>query len=285
MQLLKVLFPLLAVSVASLFAEEAPQTIWQIGKFDQSPLEFSGRASGPTAQFEVGKSDWRTDWQPHQTINQPYKILFPLPSTANSYTLKIAALIEQPRIPSLQVSVNGHRGTFFFRPRLSYYPGGFTFAFDPHESDSTLEIQIPPTFLKVGTNAITLTCIDDPAPAPGEEKFSEIVYDALSLEHDSTKGSRSQEMSVDVKPTIFYQQTNAGLSEIVDCYLRLNHSWKEGAAELEVNGNRYQAKLADDAEFGEQRVSFAVREWSGTANGKLRAQGRSWNIQLTPERN
>ena len=282
MQLLKILLPLLAAS-ASLLAQGAPQTVWQIGKFDRSPLEFSGQERGP-AQFEVGKSDWKRDWQPHQGINHPYNILFSLPSTAGAYTLKIAALIEQPRIPTLQVAINGHQGTFFFRPRLSYYPGDFTFAFDPHESDSTLEIQIPSAFLKAGMNTITLTCVADPPPTPGEEKSSEIVYDALSLEQDSAREPHSQEMSVDVKPTIFYQQTNAGLAEIVDCYLRSDRPWKAGSAELEVNGNRYGAKLAGGAEFGEQRVSFAVREWTGASNGKLRAQGRSWNVSLTPER-
>jgi alpha-mannosidase len=118
MQLLKVLFPLLAVSAASLFTEEASQTVWQIGKFDQSPVEFSGRGSGPT-QFEVGKSDWRTDWQPHQTINQPYKILFPLPSTAGAYTLKITALIEQPRVPHCRSQLTGTRARFSFGPALA----------------------------------------------------------------------------------------------------------------------------------------------------------------------
>ncbi|MFL6462947.1 MAG: polysaccharide lyase family protein [Bryobacteraceae bacterium] len=282
MQLSKVLFSLLAVS-ASLFAQQASQTVWQIGKFDQSPLEFSGRERGPV-QFEIGKSDWKSDWQPRQGINNPYKILFPLSSTAGAYTLKITALIEQPRVPTLQISINDHRGTFFFRPHISYYPGDFTFAFDPHESESTLEIQIPPAFLKAGTNTMTLTGVDDPPPAPGEEKFSEIVYDALSLEQNFAKAARSQEMSVDVKPTIFYRQTNAGLAEIVDCYLRSDRPWKTGSVELEVNGNHYQAKLAGDAEFGEQRVSFAVPEWSGTSDGKLRVGGHSWNVQLMPER-
>ena len=216
MQVSQILFASLAVS-ASLLAQEAPRTVWQIGKFDHSPLEFSGQGSGP-AQFEVGKSDWKKDWQPHQGINHPYQILFSLPSPAGRYTLKVAALIEQPRIPTLRVSMNGHEGTFFFRPRLSYYPGDFAFAFDPHESESTLEIQIPSAFLKAGTNTLTLTGVDDPPPAPGEEKFSEIVYDALSLEQRSAHEGRSQEMSVDVKPTIFYRQTNAGLAEIVDCY-------------------------------------------------------------------
>ena len=278
----RVLLPLLAFS-ASLPARQTIQEAWQIGKFDRSPLEFSGQKRGPV-QFEVGKSDWKTDWQPQQGINNPYKILFPLSSVTGRYALKISALIEQPRVPTLQVSVNGHAGTFFFRPRLSYYPGDSSFVFDPHQSESTLEIQIPPAFLKAGTNTLTLTCVDDPPAVPGEENFSEIVYDALSFGQSSAQESRSQEISADLKPTVFYRQTNAGLAEIVDGYLRSDRPWKAGNAELQVNGSRYEAKLTSSAEFGEQRVSFAVREWSGTSNGRLRVGSRSWNLPLTPER-
>jgi alpha-mannosidase len=167
MQLSKIVFSLAAVSVPIL-AQPADEVVWQIGKFDQSPLEFSGRGSGPV-QFEVGKSNWKTDWQARQRINNPYNIVFALPPPTGTYTLKITALIEQPRIPTLQVSINGHRGTFFLRPRLSYYPGDGSFAGDPHQSESTLDIRVPSAFLIAGTNTVTLVCVDDP-PSRREKK-------------------------------------------------------------------------------------------------------------------
>ena len=59
MQLSKIIFFLLIISLPIL-AQPAGETIWQIGKFDRLPLEFSGGGRGPV-QFEVDKSDWKTD--------------------------------------------------------------------------------------------------------------------------------------------------------------------------------------------------------------------------------
>ena len=131
------------------------------------------------------KNDWKKNWPGRQDIKQPYRITFSLNSLQGVYVLKISTLIEQPRVPALRIDVNGHSGMFYLHPQLSYYPGDFTFAFDPHESESTLKIDIPPSFLKQGENAVTITCLDDPPAQAGEERFSGITYDALSLEQRS----------------------------------------------------------------------------------------------------
>jgi len=58
------------------------------------------------------------------------------------------------------VTINGQSGVFYLHPRLSYHPGDFSYAFDPHESDGDLQVEIPNAFLKRGDNVISLLCVD-----------------------------------------------------------------------------------------------------------------------------
>src|SRR6185437_12479928 len=88
-QLLLAFLPAMAVGTQA-------QTVWQIGKFDESPVEFS-RTTEDSANFEVGKSKAETDWPGQQKTGHPYRILFALESASGAYTLKIATLIERPR--------------------------------------------------------------------------------------------------------------------------------------------------------------------------------------------
>jgi len=55
--------------VPVVFAEAQIRTIWQIGKFDRSPLEFSSPARD-SVTFQIGKSDWRTDWPGSQGVRR-----------------------------------------------------------------------------------------------------------------------------------------------------------------------------------------------------------------------
>ena len=259
------------------------QTVWQIGKFDQSPVEFS-RGAGDSASFNVEK-DKPGDWPGRQRTGHPYRILFPLEAIQGSYSLKIATLIDQPRVPALRIEVNGHSGTFFLHPKLSYARSDFSYAFDPHESQSTLDIQVPSSFLKRGDNSITITCVDDPPTSAGEEEIGGISYDALSFRQDSSAGSEPA-TKIDVEPTILYRQTPAGLSEVVNAYIRFGRPWKTGTADLDIGGRHYTASLAA-GEFGEERVSFDVPEWRGTAKGRIRiapGTNRTFDVSLTPER-
>ena len=55
------------------------RTVWQIGKFDESPVEFS-RGPEENVTFEVGKNNADTDWPERQTTGHAYRILFALES-------------------------------------------------------------------------------------------------------------------------------------------------------------------------------------------------------------
>src|SRR6185437_12942865 len=101
-------------------AQVAAHQIWQIGEWNQSPVEFSDHARGAPLDYQVGKSNWKTDWPGAQEVKQPFKITFSLESVRGTYTLKIGTLIDRPLVPALQVDVNGHAGLFFLHPKLSY---------------------------------------------------------------------------------------------------------------------------------------------------------------------
>ncbi len=263
------------------------RTVWQIGKFDRSPLEYSPTAAEGAVNFRVGQSDWKTGWPARQGINQPYRIQFSLESLNGVYSLKIAMLIERPRVPNIEVSVNGHSGIFYLHPRLSYHPGDFSYAFDPHESDGDLQIEIPVSFLKRGENVVSLTSLDDPPGPAGEARSSGLTYDALSLVQDTSGKMARGGMSAELTPTIFFRQTADGLVEIVDAVVRSNAPLPAGEAELEIQGKRYQAKLAGGREFGEERISFEIPAWDGTVHGTLSVpHGRrnGYEVTLTPER-
>jgi hypothetical protein len=76
------------------------------------------------------------------------------------------------------------------------------------------------------------------------------------------------------------------LTEVVDVFIRFPNSWQAGTADLEIGGKHYTAKLSG-GEFGEERVSFDVPEWTGTTKGKLRVtpnSKRPIDVSLAPQR-
>src|SRR6185312_12431225 len=111
------------------------------------------------------------------------KIAFSLTRPQGVYTLAVGVLIDRPRVPALRIGVNGKEGTYFLHPELSYSRGDFSYAFDPHESQSLIKIELPASLFKSGENNITIACVNDP-PTPDQDKISGISYDALSLDND-----------------------------------------------------------------------------------------------------
>jgi len=274
------------ILMAPRHANADARTVWQIGNFDQSPVEFLGAPKDPV-NYNASRDDWKKDWPGRLDVGHPSTIAFTLDSVRGLYTLRIATLIESPRVPALRIEVNGHAGTFYLHPKLSYSRSDFSYAFDAHESQSEIKIAIPESLLKTGDNTVTITCIDEPASTPEEQKASGITFDALSLEQDASQKPPAAGVTADIEPTIFYRQVDGGLVEIVDAFIRTTKPAKQGTVELEMNGKRYPAAHADFAGFGEQRISFEVPEWSGTAPAKLKVTAgsrRTFDFNLTAER-
>jgi hypothetical protein len=167
---------LLAMSIA-----RARTVLWQIGVFDgssgefnaakdaslgQARSEYAGPAESPV--YFVGRSNARTDWYAFQpgTSNgkagfrrHPFTIEFrhdQLPD--GSYTLRLALLAYSPRLPWLEVSVNGHTGWFYQRPKLSYEAGDPWVFYLPFYAAAEIRCEIPPEYLVQGVNRIDESC-------------------------------------------------------------------------------------------------------------------------------
>ena len=283
--------PVLLLLAGLAIAQPESQKVWQIGKFDESPVEFSAHLTG-AVKFRVGTSDPSKDWPRRQMTGQPYQVLFYLDEISGSYSLKIGALIDRPRVPALRIDVNGHSGNFYLHPKLSYSRSDFSYAFDPHESQSVLDIEVPASFLKQGENSITVTCTDDPTTPGGERELGGISYDALSLERSAAKPDLVEK--VDAEPTIFFRGSAGHLNEIVDVFVRFAHPWKPGNVDIELSGQHYRGNFTA-GEFGEERVSLEVPEWTGTVQGRIRVSPgskhptevnlvaqRKWTIFVVP---
>ena len=202
-KLLQTFLALVVVTGFCPLADAAPKALWQIGKFDQSSGEFNpGKVHPPVfatshpkcdVLYIVGKSVPATDWPAFQPGSangraefrpHPYTIQFDLADVPRGvYTLKVALLVESPRVARLQVEINGHRALFFQHPTLNYAGGDTTDVFLPSYSADTITVDLPTNFLRQGTNELVLTAIDKPAERDDATNPG-LYYDALELDQD-----------------------------------------------------------------------------------------------------
>lgn len=255
------------------------QTVWTIGAFDKSSEEFQAEARTRNI-FHAGRDDWRRQWPRFLSPGQSAEIEFTLAARpAANYTLTLSLLTWMPRIPTLQVSVNGHAGIFYLHPKLNYTFGDGVFAFDPHYSISELKIAIPARFLRPGGNSFVFEPVDDPPSPADRHDISGIAWDALQL----AEGESAQAISASLTPTIFYRHNGA---EVVESIIRLDHQPAEGTVVLNIAGHQYQEPLSR-AEFGEQRFYFDVPEWSGETGATLTVNAgapRTFRFAISPAR-
>ncbi len=283
---------LAAVSIATWAAQGAAQAparkVWQIGAFDQSSKGFNydpAWGPGPQPAFIVGQSPvsaWPA-WQPGSENPatgkrpHPYIILFRLPSRPRGdYRLTIAFVCAHPRVPRLEISINGRRGLFRLRRHPLYSPKnpGFDNAI---YSGGTLRARLPAAALKAGENRLALTAVDDPRDGPGD---SWLDYDALRL---SALPPGAAAPRLRLEPTIFYIRRRRRLLERVRATVTLTRRVRHGLLQLSLAGHHYTAALSPQYDFGQQQITFAVRALSAPAPAtlELRADGRSYRRQFT----
>ena len=283
--------------------QDAWQSVWKIGTFDQSSAEFqSGKAPTPATPYIIGKSVPGKDWfafqpgsangffghQPH-----PAGIQFNLAEKPSGvYRMKIALLVEHPRISALDVIINGHTGRFYQHPKLNYNMGDISGAFFPEYSADTITFEFPARFLLAGANHIVLTAIDE--PSPGDQPTADgtpagdsgVVYDALELERQPAGRFEPGQISASIFPTIFYRNEDGQLREMVNVYVRYNEQPRHGSVELQIGGKTFTQALPTDRTFGEQKAQFAVPEFEGATQGKvtvaINAHRQSFSHELTP---
>jgi hypothetical protein len=285
------------------------KTLWQIGVFDQSPEEFGSSAGvqisvsvPPDPIYRAATGDWKKDWiafhpgsanGPAGGREHPFTIFFSLDTPPKGlYRLTIGVLPYMPRRPNLRVDVNGKRGMYYLRPRLSYDSGTTATFFLATYSYQKLEVELPPTALKQGENKLVLTAIDDPATRDDSvggmgTGDSGIFYDALKLSHDPAGKCSPDEIQATATPTVFYKQSGAALTEMVEAIVRLNRKVPKGTVQFELGGWHGSANLSPEPDFGEQLLSFDVQQWTGAADARLRVQAgkpRDFDLKLTPAR-
>lgn len=125
---------------------------------------------------------------------------------------------------------------------------------------------------------------------------SGIHYDALKLEQDPSVQFEPAQITADVTPTIFYKSEEGKLAEVVEVDLRLSESPKHGRLTLQLGNQKFTAPLADNRDFGEQRLEFEVPEFVSGSSAEVRVEwnghsrhfpqklvpGKKWNIFVVP---
>jgi len=272
--------------------------LWQIGKFDDSSLEFHQGAPSEDPVFVVGTSDPARAWyaaQPGSGTDgraHPFTVRFDLPQAPSGlYTLRFSLLAHTPRLPLLEVSVNGHRGRFFQHPVLNYTGNDPADRFIPIFSKVSIAFDVPTRILQQGANTLIMTAVDEPAGGN-----SLITYDALALEHDPARTYSAEATSAEVLPTIFYKAGSTGLVELVDVFVRYGEAPQRGRVTLALGSNQLAQELAAGTEFGEQKIRFEVAEFSSPTtarvtvamNGRTRQfpaevkPAKKWNLFVVP---
>ncbi len=306
------LFSLILSVSFSVSALAAERVIWQIGKPDNSDHEF---APGPSVEsrapvvVKIGTGNEAHLWPQFQpgSANEamgahpyPYALVFDLADAPRgTFFLNLDVLFRHPRIPVMQVDVNGHQGDFYFSPRVSWIVGDENDAFNPIHSAEQRVIALPAAFLKRGENRLTLTCLDEPSTAtrhitvggPGD---SGLYYDALSLTQDPD-AAYPRRLEASFEPTVFFRKAAAGLEE--ECWLTVGYpaGWQGGKAKVGIKSFTTEVAAPKKAEFGETRIPVYVSDavpagdaeielantWAPGARGE-RAQ--SFTSNFTPQR-
>jgi len=272
------------------------RVLWEIGKFDQSSYEFSTHVDFTNPNyiptFKIGKSNTK-DWpafQPGSAAKwagarpHPYTILFNITgSPQGSYQLRISVILNRSRVPNLQVDLNGHRGTFFFKHRASYYPGDGGVD-SPIYGGDTIDLALPTNNLRSGENKLVLIAMDDPKDGDGDSRMN---YDALQLTQDPDAILPAAPQVV-VEPTVFYNESESQLRELTDVTVTLNTKVTKGAVSLAIGNQSFSAELANADDFGQQRFQFAVPELTEKTPGRvtIRVNGKVYrsDVQLSPQR-
>ena len=284
-------------------------TVFKIGVFDRSSAEFSGETPKQPVNFVIGKSSDKKDWyatQPAELASQtvtnktsnnnaaPRTITFSLEQAPlTGYRLHVALLIESASVPTLKVGINGKHGTFYLHPELDYNNGDQWDSFYPAYSHADVVFDFPGSYLKQGSNTITLQAVEEADKAVPE---ASLTYDAIELDQQG-KGLHSPTSSAQMLPSIFYQQRQGELDEIVNIFVRYVEQPKSGnSVDAVISGRHYHQALQGGQDFGEEKLKIYVPEFSGPtearlswiAGGKSRHQSftivpqKKWTLFLVP---
>jgi alpha-mannosidase len=260
-------------------------SVFRIGTFDRSSIEFAQENPTQPVNFVVGQSNPAKDWYASQPVQflpapgahdenkdaAPRTITFSLQDPpAATYALHIAVLIETSSVPALRVSINGKHGMFYFHPTLDENAGDWATSWFSIYSHAEVVFAFPGTYLHTGLNTISLQAVeelDKGIPDAG------LTYDALEL-NNATTHEDPTEPSAQIVPTVFYQKKQQQLEELVDVFVRYEQAAKPGSSvELTLGDKSYHQAFQGDQDFGEEKIPFSVKEFPEGTRAVL-----VWNI-------
>jgi hypothetical protein len=293
------LLSLILIVTFAVYAGAQERRAWQIGEFDGSADEFGAQARGAFEPASGRVKDWGATQQAvvvgGRDPSASRVIRFELTDEPRgAYRLRLGLLITTPRLPVVQVEVNGHRGWFHQRPERDFEEGNleaFTF---PQYAIGSLGVEIPAEFLRQGTNEISLAAVADPhtSALPGgmETEAGLLRYDALALY--ATAGGAAPPApavtSAEATPTVIYKREGGKLFEVVSVLVRWSRLAPRGSVTLQLPGWSRAQEFASERDFGEQRFEFLVPEFAAgaRANVRVNANGRDYDFAqtLSPKR-
>ena len=305
------LFLFMAV-VSPLFlaaAQDHPQnTVFKIGEFDRSSIEFAPRIPQQKVNFIVSQSDPAKDWFREQSAilssqlasadssiaAAPRAITFSLDhSPARNYRLHLALLIEAPSVPALKVTINGKEGMFYLHPVLNYDEGDQQDSFDPVYASADVEFTFPGSYLHAGANTISLQLVEE---ATEEVPNASINYDAIELDSVST-AVPSNAFSAQIEPTVYFQQKDGELKEIVEAFFPYRKGSEAGSGvDLTIGAKHYHSAIEGGPDFGDAKAEFLVSAFDAKSEALLTVKmggrtqqfkqaidpGKKWTVLLVP---
>ena len=283
-------------------AQERP--LWQLGEFNSSSDEFGAQAAGPFDVTTGRAKDWGATQQAvvasKATAADARVMRFELrrspdgPSETpdSTYTLRLGLIINTPRLPVVQVEVNGHKGWFYQRPERDFAEGNLEANIFPQYAVGTLDARIPASFLRDGPNEIRLTAVADPLttalPGGAETADAALRYDALSFGRTPEGGASYG--AVEATPTVFYKREAGKLYEVVSVIVRWSRlTPRDGYVHLYVGDWGGVQPVKNDRDFGEQRVEFLVPEFAAGTRARIltflmNQDAMDYEQTLTPKR-
>ncbi len=272
--------PLTACLLVFVALQANAQSLWRIGNFDRTSTEFADGSPDRPVNFLAGQSNPARDWyavQPVQSAtgtaprSAPWTIQFLLQQLpAASYQLHIALLLEAASVPTLEVSINGKKGKFYLHAGSNTDPSDHNGASDAVISYADVQFTFPGSYLHQGANILTVQPVEEAAKFVPE---ASLTYDAIELS-SSNAAADTHHSSVSTEPTVFYQRHNGHLVELVDCTLHyIGQPVPHAAMDLLIEGHHDHRSIPRDHDFGEQKLEFALPEFSAHSPIKL-----SWNL-------
>ena len=287
----------LQVAAVPLHAQPADE-VFRIGTFDRSSGEFSQHQPKTPVNFIVGRSTAK-DWYASQPVallaspaaqpkpdaaTAPRTITFSLQhAPAAEYLLHISVLLESACVPALRATIDDRHGTFSLHPKLDYSNGDQGDSFYPAYASAEVAFAIPGAYLRQGANTISFQAVKEATDTVPDASLN---YDAVELDRATGKAPRS---SVQVVPTIFFEQQAGALAEDIDVFLRHSAPVTQGTpVGLTVGGRQYRQAISNSEDFGDEKLTYRVAQFAANSLARVDWDGDGERLhdeqRISPEK-